>query len=118
MQGMRTYDYILAMKEENQAMELESLDDSDFSSDESTDFDSPEKPTLVSRLLCKSQNQVKKSDKPAFSVLHDFYTVILTSPYPLFFLVLNFRAHIGYLLELKEKLKPNQVSMSALIRGN
>ncbi|XP_027367620.1 protein S-acyltransferase 18 [Abrus precatorius] len=53
--GMRTYDYILAMREENQAMELESLDDSDFSSDESFDFDSPEKPTLMSRFLCKGQ---------------------------------------------------------------
>ena len=52
---MRTYDYILAMKEENQAMELESFDDSDFSSDESIDFDSPEKPTLMSRILCKPQ---------------------------------------------------------------
>ncbi|KAL9318784.1 hypothetical protein ACSQ67_015301 [Phaseolus vulgaris] len=51
--GMRTYDYILAMKEENEAMELESLDDSDFSSDESLDFDSPEKPTLMSKFLCK-----------------------------------------------------------------
>ncbi|KAK7356249.1 hypothetical protein VNO80_15517 [Phaseolus coccineus] len=51
--GMRTYDYILAMKEENEAMELESLDDSDFSSEESFDFDSPEKPTLMSKFLCK-----------------------------------------------------------------
>ncbi|KAK4282629.1 hypothetical protein QN277_013984 [Acacia crassicarpa] len=53
--GMRTYDYILAMKEENQAMELDSMDDSDFSSDESIDFDSPEKPTTMSRFLCKGQ---------------------------------------------------------------
>ncbi|KAG2402473.1 Protein S-acyltransferase [Vigna angularis] len=51
--GMRTYDYILAMREENEAMELESLDDSDFSSEESFDFDSPEKPTLMSKFLCK-----------------------------------------------------------------
>jgi len=58
MKGMRTYDYILAMKEENEAMELESLDDSDFSSDESLDFDSPEKPTLMSKFLCKG-NQVR-----------------------------------------------------------
>ncbi|KAL3031058.1 hypothetical protein AAZX31_02G007500 [Glycine max] len=41
------------MKEENEAMELESFDDSDFSSDESFDFDSPEKPTLMSGFLCK-----------------------------------------------------------------
>ncbi|XP_071716774.1 protein S-acyltransferase 18 [Rutidosis leptorrhynchoides] len=38
--GMRTYDYIMAMKEENQLLE----DDSDMSSDdESIDMDSPEK---------------------------------------------------------------------------
>jgi len=58
MKGMRTYDYILAMREENEAMELESLDDSDFSSEESFDFDSPEKPTLMSKFLCKG-NQVR-----------------------------------------------------------
>lgn len=59
-QGMRTYDYILAMKEENHSVELDSLDDSDWSSDESTDFDSPEKPAFVSRFICRGQgnNQV------------------------------------------------------------
>lgn len=58
---MRTYEYILAMKEETQAMELDSSDDSDFSSDESEDFDSTETPTLVSKFLCKRQraNQVR-----------------------------------------------------------
>ncbi|XP_059435907.1 protein S-acyltransferase 18 [Corylus avellana] len=53
--GMRTYDYILAMKEENQSMELDPFDDSDISSDESTDFDSPEKPSFVSRFVCKGR---------------------------------------------------------------
>ncbi|KAK4738071.1 hypothetical protein R3W88_001768 [Solanum pinnatisectum] len=54
--GMRTYDYILAMREENQSMELlESSEDSDSSSDESIDFDSPEKPSLVSRLTCREK---------------------------------------------------------------
>ena len=38
MKGMRTYDYILAIREEKKAMGLESLDDSEFSSDESIDF--------------------------------------------------------------------------------
>lgn len=47
---MRTYDYILAMKEQNQFSEL---DDSDFSSDDSSDFDSPERSTLVSRFICR-----------------------------------------------------------------
>lgn len=41
---MRTYDYIMAMKEENALMEEDmSEDDSDLSSDESIDLDSPEK---------------------------------------------------------------------------
>ncbi|KAJ8573652.1 hypothetical protein K7X08_010163 [Anisodus acutangulus] len=55
--GMRTYDYILAMREENQSMELleSSEEDSDSSSDESIDFDSPEKRSLVSRLTCKEK---------------------------------------------------------------
>lgn len=54
--GMRTYDYILAMREENQSMELlESSEDSDSSSDESIDFDSPEKPSLVSKLTCREK---------------------------------------------------------------
>jgi palmitoyltransferase len=59
LKGMRTYDYILAMREENEAMELESLDDSDLSSDDSIDFDSPEKPTLMSRILCKGQVRIR-----------------------------------------------------------
>lgn len=56
---MRTYDYILAMREEKEAMELESFDDSDLSSDDSIDFDSPEKPTLMSRILCKGQVRIR-----------------------------------------------------------
>lgn len=57
-QGITTYDYILAMKEEAEALELEALEDSDFYSsssddDESTDSDSPQKPALVSRITCK-----------------------------------------------------------------
>ncbi|KAJ6710155.1 PROTEIN S-ACYLTRANSFERASE 18 [Salix koriyanagi] len=48
--GIRTYDYILAMKEVNESMELDPFEDSDLSSD--SDFDSPEKPTMVSRFIC------------------------------------------------------------------
>lgn len=62
LQGMRTYDYILAMKEESQSIIEESFDEdySDFSSDD--DFDSPEKkPTLVSRLvMCQRGGQVSE----------------------------------------------------------
>ncbi|KAE8809826.1 putative S-acyltransferase [Hordeum vulgare] len=49
--GMRTYDYILAMREAAQA--YDPFDDSDFSSDESIDFDSPERPSFLSRILCR-----------------------------------------------------------------
>lgn len=40
---------------------LESSEDSDSSSDESIDFDSPEKPSLISQLTCreKRMNQVR-----------------------------------------------------------
>lgn len=56
---MRTYDYILAMKEVNESMELDPFDDSDFSSD--SDFDSPQRSTFVSRFMCPGLrgNQVK-----------------------------------------------------------
>jgi palmitoyltransferase len=54
---MRTYDYILAMREVNESMELDPFDDSDFSSD--SDFDSPKKSTIVSRFICGHRgNQV------------------------------------------------------------
>ncbi|XP_073158821.1 protein S-acyltransferase 18 [Henckelia pumila] len=67
--GISTYEYILAMKEENQLVELESFEDSDsdFSSDESIDYDSPEKPSFLSRIICKggriNQNPQKLSIK-------------------------------------------------------
>ncbi|XP_030460259.1 protein S-acyltransferase 18 [Syzygium oleosum] len=47
--GMRTYDYILAMRE-NQTVGFDVFDDSD--SDDSTDYDSPEKSTFMSRFVC------------------------------------------------------------------
>ncbi|KAL9397171.1 hypothetical protein Peur_011424 [Populus x canadensis] len=53
--GMRTYDYILAMKEVNESMELDPLEDSDLSSD--SDFDSPEKSTIVSRFCGHRENE-------------------------------------------------------------
>ncbi|KAK1560523.1 hypothetical protein Q3G72_027621 [Acer saccharum] len=56
--GMRTYDYILAMKEQNQ---FPDLDDLDFSSDDSSDFDSPERPTLVSRFICRGHRVNQKA---------------------------------------------------------
>ncbi|KAK4787125.1 hypothetical protein SAY86_010958 [Trapa natans] len=63
--GMRTYDYILAMREENQIVDIEDrFDDSDTDSDESSDFNSPEKPSFVSRFICREghkENSVKLS---------------------------------------------------------
>lgn len=56
--GMRTYDYVLAMKEENnQFMELDSPEDSDYSSDESIDADSSENPKWTSRFICSGENR-------------------------------------------------------------
>ncbi|KAL5700420.1 protein S-acyltransferase [Ranunculus cassubicifolius] len=67
--GMRTYDYIMAMKEENEAMEVQELDDLDFSSDDSSDFDSPEKPNFISRFICRGQN--KSQDTTRLSIRID-----------------------------------------------
>ncbi|KAG9459931.1 hypothetical protein H6P81_004439 [Aristolochia fimbriata] len=61
--GMQTYDYILAMKEQSQSMEL--FDDSITSSDESTDFESPEKSTLVSQFICQGQKRDQSMIHPS-----------------------------------------------------
>lgn len=71
-QGMRTYDYVLAMKEENnQFMELDSPEDSDYSSDESIDIDSAssEKPKCMSWFVCSrgGENRVR--------ILHYFQVI-------------------------------------------
>ncbi|XP_022759641.1 protein S-acyltransferase 18-like isoform X1 [Durio zibethinus] len=58
--GMRTYDYILAMKEENQ-FTVDQFDDSDISSEDSSDFDSTEKQTFVSRFICRRQRSQNPS---------------------------------------------------------
>ncbi|ESQ37821.1 hypothetical protein EUTSA_v10028590mg [Eutrema salsugineum] len=58
--GMRTYDYILAMREENQFAEEDPFDELDSSSDESSDFDSPERPihtTFISKFMCRKTNE-------------------------------------------------------------
>ncbi|KAF8394752.1 hypothetical protein HHK36_020969 [Tetracentron sinense] len=61
--GMRTYDYILAMKEVNQSLEMEPFDESDLSSDESIDLDSPEKPTFISRFICRGHGPTKDTSR-------------------------------------------------------
>ncbi|CAO2818232.1 unnamed protein product [Amaranthus hypochondriacus] len=54
--GMRTYDYILAMREENQFSSLDPLNDSDFSSDDSSEPASPKRPTIKFQFMCKGQS--------------------------------------------------------------
>lgn len=60
---MRTYDYILAMRE-NQTVGFDVFEDSD--SDDSTDYDSPEKSTFMSRFICSGHggDQVKSAISP------------------------------------------------------
>lgn len=70
--GMRTYDYILAMKEENQSMEMESLEDSDFSSDdESIGSDSLEKPSFISNFICRERGINQKPQKLSIRIDKD-----------------------------------------------
>ncbi|KAL2239110.1 UNVERIFIED_CONTAM: Protein S-acyltransferase 18 [Sesamum indicum] len=71
--GISTYDYILAMKEENQSMELESLEDSDFSSDdeegdESSDSDSAQKHAFIPRIICKEGKMQQNPQKLAIRI--------------------------------------------------
>nr|VDD29319.1 unnamed protein product [Brassica oleracea] len=61
LHGMRTYDYyILAMREKNQFTVMDPFDELDSSSDESSDFDSPESPrqTLISKFMCKKEDEM------------------------------------------------------------
>ncbi|KAF9618061.1 hypothetical protein IFM89_000012 [Coptis chinensis] len=67
-EGMRTYDYILAMKEENQSKVMQTLDDLDSSSDDSSN-DSPEKPKFLSRFICDGQKT--SQEVTSFSVRID-----------------------------------------------
>ncbi|XP_020590672.1 protein S-acyltransferase 18 [Phalaenopsis equestris] len=59
--GMRTYDYILAMRGESQS--IDPFDDSDLSSDDSDYDDTPEKPKFLSRLFCKDHGKNQSSQK-------------------------------------------------------
>ncbi|GLT31769.1 hypothetical protein SLA2020_064790 [Shorea laevis] len=68
--GMRTYDYILAMKEENQ-FGSDPFDDSDSSSDESTDFDSPEKSTFMSKFICRGQRENQNNSRLSIRIDKD-----------------------------------------------
>ncbi|KAL5537686.1 hypothetical protein UlMin_045279 [Ulmus minor] len=77
--GIRTYDYILAMKEENQSMQLDPFDDSDFSSDEDSDFESPEKPTFVSRFICRGRGASQNPSRLSIKIEGDPRPSLLTN---------------------------------------
>ncbi|KAK4417989.1 protein S-acyltransferase 18 [Sesamum alatum] len=70
--GISTYEYILAMKEENQSMELESLEDSDFSDDdedyEADESDSAQQPAFISRIICKEGKMQQNPQKLAIRI--------------------------------------------------
>jgi len=77
---MRTYDYILAMKEQNQFAGLESVNDSDFSSDDSSEHNSPE--SSMSKFLCKEHraNGVRCIQPLLYSVImrsHAFLNLLI-----------------------------------------
>ncbi|XP_039007491.1 protein S-acyltransferase 18-like [Hibiscus syriacus] len=59
--GMRTYDYIMAMKEEENQFTLDPFEESDVSWDDSSDLDSPEKPSFISRFICRGQGTQNSS---------------------------------------------------------
>ncbi|AQK74335.1 Protein S-acyltransferase 18 [Zea mays] len=67
LQGMRTYDYILAMREAGAA--FDPFEDSD--SDESIDFDSPEKPSFFSRVFCRKDEVNESARKLSIRVESD-----------------------------------------------
>lgn len=48
------------MREENQLTEVDPFDELDSSSDESSDFDSPERSrqTFISKFMCRKANEV------------------------------------------------------------
>ncbi|RLN29881.1 protein S-acyltransferase 18 [Panicum miliaceum] len=65
--GMRTYDYILAMREG--AAAFDPFEDSD--SDESIDFDSPEKPSFMSRIFCRKNEGNESARKLSIRIESD-----------------------------------------------
>lgn len=80
---MRTYDYILAMREENQITEADPFDELDSSSDESSDFDSPERPrqTFISKFMCRKTNEVRKKEKKKKEAFFLFFVAAFSKDY-------------------------------------
>ncbi|CAA6668875.1 unnamed protein product [Spirodela intermedia] len=68
--GMRTYDYILAMRQQTQLADpfddLDSSDDDD--DDDSVDFDTADRPSLASRCLCDERKPKQESTMTAIRV--------------------------------------------------
>ncbi|ONK78805.1 uncharacterized protein A4U43_C02F22610 [Asparagus officinalis] len=69
--GMGTYDYILAMREESQLLDLSDDSDSDLSSDESIDLDSPDKSSYFSRFFCRRQNMDQTTRSLSLTLVKD-----------------------------------------------
>ncbi|KAK3136427.1 hypothetical protein QOZ80_5BG0434120 [Eleusine coracana subsp. coracana] len=65
--GMRTYDYILAMREAAQA--FDPFEDSD--SDESIEFDSPERPSFLTRMFCIKNEENESAQKLSIRIESD-----------------------------------------------
>ncbi|GJN13436.1 hypothetical protein PR202_gb00139 [Eleusine coracana subsp. coracana] len=66
-EGMRTYDYILAMREAAQA--FDPFEDSD--SDESIEFDSPERPSFLTRMFCIKNEENESAQKLSIRIESD-----------------------------------------------
>ncbi|GJM87625.1 hypothetical protein PR202_ga03599 [Eleusine coracana subsp. coracana] len=65
--GMRTYDYILAMREAAQA--FDPFEDSD--SDESIECDSPERPSFLTRMFCRKNEENESAQKLSIRIESD-----------------------------------------------
>ncbi|KAK9665834.1 hypothetical protein RND81_14G139700 [Saponaria officinalis] len=61
--GMRTYDYILAMREANQFNISELSSDSDLSSDDSSESASPTRPIVMSQFVCNRQKMIQSPER-------------------------------------------------------
>ncbi|THU64000.1 hypothetical protein C4D60_Mb01t21820 [Musa balbisiana] len=67
--GMRTYDYILAMREQSQS--VDPFDELYSSSDDSDDLDSPERPTLLSRFRCHKSEKSQSTQRLSIRIEKD-----------------------------------------------
>ncbi|WOK95212.1 hypothetical protein Cni_G03919 [Canna indica] len=68
--GMRTYDYILAMREQRES--IDPFDELYSSSDDESDYlDSPERPSLLSRILCQKPENGQSTKRLSIRIEKD-----------------------------------------------